>query len=209
MKFKVNRDHFASGLAQVLNVVGSKATMPILGNVLIEAAKDSVTLTTTNLDLGIRCKLKADVKEAGAITLPVKRLTTIVRELPNVDVSLDTTPSHQAKLSSGGSTFRISGIAKDEFPPLPDFGEGDTVWMGAIDGDGCAVSYIQSIFWEYGSGVVLPRTQSGTSIHASSAAPITAPRSWVTARSSAGGPTPTVSSVTAPPASRPARSAAR
>ena len=41
MKFKINRDHFANGLAQVLNVVGSKATMPILSNVLIEAEKDA------------------------------------------------------------------------------------------------------------------------------------------------------------------------
>ena len=38
------------------------------------------------------------------------------------------------------------------------WGEGDTVWMGAIDANGLAVSYIQSIYWEYGSGCVLPRT---------------------------------------------------
>jgi len=37
-------------------------------------------------------------------------------------------------------------------------GEGDTVWMGAIDGSGLAVSYIQSIYWEYGSGCILPKT---------------------------------------------------
>lgn len=37
-------------------------------------------------------------------------------------------------------------------------GDGDTVWMGAIDRDGLAVSYIQSIYWEWGSGCVLPRT---------------------------------------------------
>ncbi|KQO55218.1 gamma-glutamyltransferase [Methylobacterium sp. Leaf87] len=42
--------------------------------------------------------------------------------------------------------------------PLRNPGEGDTVWMGAIDKDGLAVSYIQSIYWEYGSGVVLPKT---------------------------------------------------
>ena len=123
MKFKINRDHFANGLAQVLNVVGSKATMPILSNVLIEAEKDQVSLTTTNLDLGIRCKIKADVKETGAVTLPVKRLAGIVRELPNVDVTLDASPNHQVKLTSGGSTFRIMGIGKEEFPPLPEFGE--------------------------------------------------------------------------------------
>jgi len=37
-------------------------------------------------------------------------------------------------------------------------GDGDTVWMGAIDGSGLAVSYIQSIYWEYGSGCILPKT---------------------------------------------------
>ncbi len=123
MKFKINRDHFANGLAQVLNVVGSKATMPILSNVLIEAEKDHISLTTTNLDLGIRCKIKAEVKETGSVTLPVKRLATIVRELPNVDVTLDASPNHQVKLASGGSNFRIMGIGKEEFPPLPEFGD--------------------------------------------------------------------------------------
>jgi gamma-glutamyltranspeptidase len=39
-------------------------------------------------------------------------------------------------------------------PPI----KGDTVWMGAIDSDGCAVSYIQSVYWEFGSGVVLDET---------------------------------------------------
>jgi DNA polymerase-3 subunit beta len=123
MKFKINRDHFSNGLAQVLNVVGSKATMPILSNVLIEAEKDHITLTTTNLDLGIRAKIKAEVKETGAVTLPVKRLATIVRELPNVDVVFDGSPNHQVKLTSGGSNFRIMGIGKEEFPPLPEFGD--------------------------------------------------------------------------------------
>ncbi|HRE82304.1 MAG TPA: DNA polymerase III subunit beta [Opitutaceae bacterium] len=123
MKFKINRDHFSNGLAQVLNVVGSKTTMPILSNVLIEAEKDFISLTTTNLDLGIRCKIKADVKEGGAVTLPVKRLATIVRELPNLDVTVDASPNHQVKLASGGSNFRIMGIGKEEFPPLPEFGE--------------------------------------------------------------------------------------
>jgi gamma-glutamyltranspeptidase/glutathione hydrolase len=42
--------------------------------------------------------------------------------------------------------------------PLPKPVEGDTIWMGAIDGSGLAVSYIQSLFWEFGSGCVLPQT---------------------------------------------------
>ena len=41
--------------------------------------------------------------------------------------------------------------------PLPP-AEGDTIWMGAIDRNGLAVSYIQSLYWEWGSGCVLPGT---------------------------------------------------
>jgi DNA polymerase-3 subunit beta len=95
--------------------------MPILSNVLIEADKDQISLTTTNLDLGIRCRIKADVKEAGAITLPVKKLASIIRELPSTDVSIDTSPAHQAKVTSGGSQFKIMGMGKEEFPGLPEF----------------------------------------------------------------------------------------
>ena len=51
---------------------------------------------------------------------------------------------------------RIDGRKAARFPfPMA---EGDTVWMGAIDGAGLAVSYIQSIYWEWGSGCVLPQT---------------------------------------------------
>ena len=146
MKFKINRDHFSNGLAQVLNVVGSKAAMPILSNVLIEAEKDHISLTTTNLDLGIRCKIKAEVKEGGSVTLPVKRLATIVRELPNVDVGFDSSATHQVKIASGGSNFRIMGIGAEEFPKLPDSGDDKTFTLeqGELATMLSNVSYAQS-----------------------------------------------------------------
>lgn len=146
MKFKINRDHFSNGLAQVLNVVGSKAAMPILSNVLIEAEKDHISLTTTNLDLGIRCRIKAEVKDGGSVTLPVKRLATIVRELPNVDVSFDANSNHQVKIASGGSNFRIMGIGAEEFPKLPDTGDDKsyTLEQGELATMLSNVSYAQS-----------------------------------------------------------------
>ncbi|WP_018259496.1 gamma-glutamyltransferase family protein [Methylobacterium sp. WSM2598] len=53
-----------------------------------------------------------------------------------------------------------AAIAMDRAAPYPlrPLGDGDTVWMGAIDGSGLAVSYIQSVYWEFGSGLVLPAT---------------------------------------------------
>ena len=121
MKFKINQDHFSNGLQQVLNVVGSRATMPILSNVLIEAEEGHISLTTTNLDLGIRCRIKADVSEPGGITLPVRKLATIIRELPQNEVFIETGENNQAKITSGGSNFKIMGISTEEFPPLPSF----------------------------------------------------------------------------------------
>ncbi len=121
MKFKINQDHFSNGLQQVLNVVASRSTMPILSNVLIEAEEGHISLTTTNLDLGIRCRIKAEVTDTGSITLPVRKLATIVKELPVNEVFLETSEKNQAKITSGGSLFKIMGISSEEFPPLPTF----------------------------------------------------------------------------------------
>lgn len=121
MKFQINQDHFSNGLQQVLNVVATRSTMPILSNVLIEAAEGHISLTTTNLDLGIRSRIKAEVSDTGSITLPVRKLATIVRELPQADVFVESGDNNQAKITSGGSLFKIMGIGADEFPPLPTF----------------------------------------------------------------------------------------
>ncbi|MDQ8196043.1 DNA polymerase III subunit beta [Coraliomargarita sp. SDUM461004] len=121
MKFKINQDHFSNGLQQVLNVVATRSTMPILSNVLIEAEEGHISLTTTNLDLGIRCRIKAEVSDPGSLTLPVRKLATIVRELPNPEVFIEAGENHQAKITSGGSLFKIMGISAEEFPPLPTF----------------------------------------------------------------------------------------
>jgi DNA polymerase-3 subunit beta len=146
MKFKINRDHFANGLQQVLNVVGTRATMPILSNVLIEAAEGYIAVTTTNLDLGIRCRIKAEVETSGTLTLPVRKLFTIVKELPKLEVQVEATGGNQAKITSGGSLFRVMGIEGKEFPPLPEFKDQHSFIMPQDDLEGMlkSVSYAMS-----------------------------------------------------------------
>jgi gamma-glutamyltranspeptidase/glutathione hydrolase len=55
-----------------------------------------------------------------------------------------------------GEAGRIDRRKAASWPPSP--GAGDTIWMGAADASGLVVSYIQSLYWEFGSGVVLPAT---------------------------------------------------
>ena len=120
MKFKINRDHFSSGLQLVSSVVGSRKTMPILQNVLIEARQEIIHLTTTNLDLGIKCSVKADVSEEGSVTLPVKDLSRIVRELADMEVCVESSESSKSTITTRGSIFNIIGMDSKEFPPLPE-----------------------------------------------------------------------------------------
>ena len=122
MKFKINKEHFATGLRQVTNVVSSKPSMPVLNNVLIKAEGDTVVLTTTNLDLGIRCSIKAEVERAGEITLPVKKLAAIVNAMPQQEITLESGDGQVARIRSGRSDFqRFNGLKAEDFPPLPSF----------------------------------------------------------------------------------------
>jgi len=120
MKIKIAKSVFANGLQQVLNIVGTRTSLPILSNVLLNAHDDILELTTTNLDLGIRCSVKASVSESGKIALPARKLTSIVKALPESDIELDCS-QNQAKLACGRSKFRIMGMDNNEFPALPIF----------------------------------------------------------------------------------------
>jgi oxamate amidohydrolase len=66
----------------------------------------------------------------------------------------------QSLLTEEAIAGLASSIELTKARPWPEAGHdaGDTIWMGAIDGEGRAVSFIQSTYWEFGSGVVLPRT---------------------------------------------------
>lgn len=128
MKFKINRDHFSNGLQMVLSAVSNRAPQRILTNVMIEASEDKVTLSTTNLDIAIRCQVKAEVLVPGGITLPARKLAMIVKDLPSLDVNVQLAGStgQQVKIESGSSRFTLLALSKDEFPPIPSFPEDKT-----------------------------------------------------------------------------------
>ncbi|NNC89817.1 MAG: DNA polymerase III subunit beta [Akkermansiaceae bacterium] len=121
MKFRIARDAFLDSLQQVQHVVSTRTTLPILSNVLIEAAGNELRLTTTDLDVGVSGTVEAEVSKEGSTTLPVKRLVSIIRELPSAEVDIEIDGKDVASITSGPSFFKIIGLAKGEFPPLPDF----------------------------------------------------------------------------------------
>jgi len=77
MEVVIERDAFLKGLQMVQNIVEPRQTLPILANVLLEAAGDSVRLTATDLEVGARVSVPAKVGAKGAITLEVIKLFLI------------------------------------------------------------------------------------------------------------------------------------
>lgn len=118
MKLKITKTALLNGLQSVQNVVGTRTTLPILSNVLLRAEKNSLSLTTTDLDLTVQAAVECETAKAGNTTLPVKRLFSIVRELPDGDIEITVDDQHAATLSCGASYFKIVGISEEEFPPI-------------------------------------------------------------------------------------------
>ena len=110
MKFHLSKEKLLEGLQQVQSVVSTRTTLPILSNVLLQTNGKGINMTTTDLDVGVRCNIDAEITEAGATTLPARRLFNIIRELPSSDVQFESDGKNVASIHSGQSYFKIFGF---------------------------------------------------------------------------------------------------
>src|ERR1051326_2743896 len=123
MEFTVSKSDLVRELSLSQGVVEKKTTIPILSNVLIEASASGISLTATDLELGIRCSCPARVKKEGAGTVPARKLLDYVRLLPDTDVNMKFLENHWASITCGRSRTRIAGMSRDSFPELPQMPE--------------------------------------------------------------------------------------
>jgi DNA polymerase III subunit beta len=120
MEFTVSKSDLVRELSLSQGVVEKKTTIPILSNVLLEASGDHLTLTATDLELGIRCTCPARIKREGAGTIPARKLLDYVRLLPEGDVQMKFLENHWASITCGRSRTRIAGMSRESFPELPE-----------------------------------------------------------------------------------------
>lgn len=118
MEVVLDRDAFLKGLQMVQNIVEPRQTLPILANVLLEAEGDNVRLTATDLEVGARVSVPAKVAAKGAITVSARKLAEIVKELPAAAVVLKVSENVTVTLRCGGASYRMVGLAPDDFPPV-------------------------------------------------------------------------------------------
>ena len=83
MNVSVMQENLARGLQTVSRAVSSRATLPVLANVLLKTESSGLKLTATNLEIGINSWVPGKVAEEGEITVPARLLTDLVASLPN------------------------------------------------------------------------------------------------------------------------------
>ncbi len=133
MKIKIGKEELLSGIQVVGNIVSSRATLPILSNMLVEAKSDGLKMNTTDLDIGISCELPVHTFEQGAITIPAKKFSDIIRELPAGEVIIYARKNNQIEIEGTNCRFKLNGLPKEEFPKFPEFKDKDAVLIKQTD----------------------------------------------------------------------------
>lgn len=114
------------------SVVEKRNVLPILGHVKLEADKDTLILTATDMDLSIRQELGAQVKQAGALAVPAQTLAEIIKKIPDQDVSLKFIDEGSLlEISSKNCRFTISTLPAEEFPMMEDIGSAHALSIAA------------------------------------------------------------------------------
>jgi DNA polymerase-3 subunit beta len=127
MNVSVMQENLARGLQTVSRAVSSRATLPVLANVLLKTQDAGLKLTATNLEIGISSWVPGKVEGEGEITVPAKLITDLVASLPNQRIDLELSVKDRTlKLTCGGSRASIKGIEADEFPVVAAIGEAPT-----------------------------------------------------------------------------------
>ena len=125
MKVMCPQESLARGLGIVGRAVATRSTLPILSNILMQTDDGRLKLSATNLEIGIRCWVKADVSDAGAITVPARLLGEFVHQLPPGTVTLDLNGRNQTmRLTADRHKAEIKGIDAADFPVLPAIDDG-------------------------------------------------------------------------------------
>ena len=110
MQFTVDRQKLQKALQRVSNIIGSRSTLPLLGNVLIKAADNSLELSTTDLELRLVTTVEAEVAEAGVTTLPAKKLVSLIGSFSAEKVEFSVNENDQAKITCGTAKFTLFGF---------------------------------------------------------------------------------------------------
>lgn len=132
MKLSIARGALLDSLGVVTKALSARTTLPILSGILLTASRDGVTLQSTDLEISIRDSVAADVESDGAVVVPGRLLTEVVRKMPDAAIKIETTSADRIEVScrsekAGAISFTLRTLQADDFPRFPEVSADMTV----------------------------------------------------------------------------------
>lgn len=121
MKLAIQRKELFEALQRIQPVVEKKSTVQILSNILCTVKNNELSLAATDLEVGMKITLKAEVETEGKITLSAKHFFEIVRELPDKPLKITRKNNEWVEIVCEKSRFSIVSLSADDYPAMPSF----------------------------------------------------------------------------------------
>lgn len=130
MQIVCSKAELLKGIQIVQSAVSSKNTLPVLSNILLETKTNQLKLAATDLQVGIRCLVKAEIVKDGALTVPAKTLGDFVRTLgDDQEIKIQTEDVTRMEIRCGKTRCVVLGLPKEDFPIFPEFPEEKAISM--------------------------------------------------------------------------------
>lgn len=120
MKLIIDQKKLSQSIGIVQKGISSKTTLPILNGIYLKAEDNILTLTGTDLEIGIETKIDAEVLTEGNIVVTSRIFGDIIKKLPDLPVEIDVDEKQNINIKCGRSKFNIQGQTSEEYPRLAE-----------------------------------------------------------------------------------------
>jgi DNA polymerase-3 subunit beta len=121
MRISLSTAELLAQLQTVTRVASTRSAVQALSGVMISATDSGAELLATDMEVGLRVRLQAEVSAPGQVVLPARLLLDVTRALPAETVTLELRATEQdVELISGGAVFHLRTLRTEDFPTLPD-----------------------------------------------------------------------------------------
>ncbi|NLK94933.1 MAG: DNA polymerase III subunit beta [Clostridiales bacterium] len=127
MIFTCEKQKLQEGILITQKAITGKTTMKILEGILINATESGITLIGSDMDISIKTKVEADVKEIGKVVIDSKIFGEIIRKLPDSLITIEVIENDTVQISCEKSVFNVVYMNGDEYPTLPEINNNDYI----------------------------------------------------------------------------------
>ncbi len=120
MRFSLQREVFLKPLAQVVNVVERRQTLPVLANLLVQVRDGQLSLTGTDLEVEMVARVAVDDAADGETTIPARKLFDIIRALPDGSRVTVSQSAEKVTVQAGRSRFTLASLPANDFPSIDE-----------------------------------------------------------------------------------------